>query len=127
MISSVGTEFTSFAEGLAQKAVLTPPEKSLAVAAMQALDAGEPVELSEGNTTRKESVLDWFKRRLQVAARPPQFGEHAPGSAGATVAIDAKPPRMKHSTALCASTCAPTQLPATPEAAQAVAAGLFTA
>ena len=70
--------------------MLTPPEKSLAVAAMQALDACEPVEFSEGNTTRKESVLDWFKRRLQVAAPVVQFGEHAPGSAGATVAIDAK-------------------------------------
>lgn len=83
-------EFTSFAEGLAQKAVLTPPEKALAVAAMQVLDACAPVEFSEGNTTRKESVLDWFKRRLQAATPAVQFGEHAPGNAGDTVAIDAK-------------------------------------
>ena len=120
-------EFTSFAEGLAQKAVLTPPEKALAVAAMQALDACSPVEFSEGNTTRKESVLDWFKRRLQVAAPVVQFGEHAPGSAGATVAIDAKTATDEAFDRAVRAHMRAHAITSYAEAAQAVAAGSFTA
>ena len=120
-------EFTGFAEGLAQKAVLTPPEKSLAVAAMQALDACSPVEFSEGNTTRKESVLDWFKRRLQVAAPVVQFGEHAPGSAGATVAIDAKTATDEAFDRAVRAHMRAHAITSYAEAAQAVAAGSFTA
>ena len=116
-----------FAEGLAQKAVLTPPEKSLAVAAMQALDACSPVEFSEGNTTRKESVLDWFKRRLQVAAPVVQFGEHAPGSAGATVAIDAKTATDEAFDRAVRAHMRAHAITSYAEAAQAVAAGSFTA
>lgn len=120
-------EFTSFAEGLARKAILKPAETALAVAALQALDGCAPVEFAEGNTVRKDSVLDWLKGRLEAAQPLVSFGEHAPGSVpGAADAVDIKAIDDAAFDRMVRAHMRQHRVASYAEAAQAIAASTFT-
>jgi len=72
--------FVAFAESLVNAdggPRLKPADKSMAVAAMEILAAAQPVEFSEGDTTKKVAPLEWFQKVLAAGAPVVQFGEFA--------------------------------------------------
>lgn len=76
--------FVSFAEGVKPE-VLLPKDRPLVVAALEALDAAKPVSFAEGGATKTVSPAEWFKNFVSTRAPVVNFGEHAPGNAGAAL------------------------------------------
>ncbi|MFT7722238.1 MAG: hypothetical protein QM788_05345 [Roseateles sp.] len=73
-------QFVSFAEDQLHAGILTSPEdRAMAVASLVALDAAAPVEFSEGETTRKASLVQWLQGLISSATPKVQFGEMAVG------------------------------------------------
>jgi hypothetical protein len=75
--------FVSFAEAQAQAGTLLPKDKAMAVATLEALADAQPVEFSEGDTTRKLSPAQWLQDLIAGGKPHVQFGEFAGGRAPA--------------------------------------------
>lgn len=69
--------FVSFAEAQVQTGKLLPKDKDMAVATLEALADAQPVEFSEGDTTRKVSPAQWLQDLIANAAPAVSFGEFA--------------------------------------------------
>ena len=78
--------FVSFAEAQVTAGKLLPKDKAMAVATLEALADSQPVEFSEGDTTRKVSPAQWLQDLISAAKPVVNFGEfaggHAPAGAG---------------------------------------------
>ena len=72
--------FVSFAEAQVQAGRLLPKDKAMAVATLEALADAQPVEFSEGDTTRKVSPAQWFQDLFSSATPVVSFGEFAGGN-----------------------------------------------
>jgi hypothetical protein len=71
----------SFAEAQVKAGTLLPKDKGAAVAVLDTLAAqSQPVEFSEGDTTKKVSPLEFVKGLIEGAKPKVQFGEHASGT-----------------------------------------------
>lgn len=84
----------AFCEGLAADSGptagrLLPKDVAIAAAALDALADAQPVEFAEGDATRKVSPVEWLRQHLASRGPVVQFGEFAPGNAGATRATGA--------------------------------------
>lgn len=77
--------FVSFAEAQAQAGTLLPKDKAMAVATLEALADAQPVEFSEGDTTRKLSPAQWLQDLIAGSKPHVQFGEFAGGRVSAAV------------------------------------------
>lgn len=75
--------FVSFAESVDAQ-VLLPKDRPMVVAALEALESAKPVSFAEGGATKTVSPSDWFKQLVQARDKAVSFGEHAPGTAGAS-------------------------------------------
>ncbi len=71
--------FVSFAESQVQAGTLLPKDKDMAVATLEALADAQPVEFSEGDTTRKVSPAQWLQDLIAAAKPAVSFGEFAGG------------------------------------------------
>jgi hypothetical protein len=72
----------AFCEAQVKAGKLLPKDQGRAVAVLDQLAAGEPVEFSEGDTKHKVSTLEFVKGLIEGAKAKVEFGEHAPGNAG---------------------------------------------
>lgn len=72
----------SFAEEQVKAGKLLPKDKGAAVAVLDLLAAGEPVEFAEGDTTKKVQPVEWLKSLISGAKPQVQFGEFAVGTVG---------------------------------------------
>lgn len=70
----------SFAEGEVKAGRLLPKDKGAAVAVLNLLAESQPVEFSEGDTTKKVTPVEWLKGLITSAKPVVSFGEHAPGA-----------------------------------------------
>lgn len=77
--------FVSFAEAQAQAGTLLPKDKAMAVATLEALADAQPVEFSEGDTTRKLSPAQWLQDLIAGSKPHVSFGEFAGGRVSAGV------------------------------------------
>lgn len=73
-------EIAQFAESMVKAGRILPHEKAMEIAIMTDLQKAEPVQFSEGNTTRTESKLEAYKKRIAGREAAVQFGEFAPAS-----------------------------------------------
>lgn len=78
----------AFCEGLAaaegeHAGKLLPKDVQVAAAALDLLADAQPVEFAEGDTVRKVSPVEWLKQHMAGRVPVVQFGEFAPGNAGA--------------------------------------------
>lgn len=71
--------FVAFADSQVTAGKLLPKDKDMAVAAMDALADVEPVQFSEGDTTRKVAHVQWLQELISNAPSQVNFGEFAPG------------------------------------------------
>lgn len=71
--------FVSFAEAQVQAGTLLPKDKEMAVATLEALADAQPVEFSEGDTTRKVSPSQWLQGLIAGSKPAISFGEFAGG------------------------------------------------
>jgi len=71
--------FVSFADAQVEAGRLLPKDKEMAVATLEALADAQPVEFSEGDTTRKVSPAQWFQDLFASAKPVVNFGEFAGG------------------------------------------------
>lgn len=76
------TGHVSFAEAEVKAGRLLPKNKVMAVAVLDRLAESQPVEFSEGDTTKKVNPVDWLKELISGAKPLVQFGEFAPGAGG---------------------------------------------
>lgn len=76
--------FVSFAEGQVKAGRLTPKDKDMAVAALDALADSAPVEFAEGDTTRKVSPSQWLQDLISGTKPAVEFGEFAGDHAATT-------------------------------------------
>lgn len=72
----------AFCEGQVKAGKLLPKDQARAVAVLDTLAAGEPVEFSEGGSKHQVSTLEFVKGLIEGAGTKVNFGEHAPGNAG---------------------------------------------
>ena len=70
----------SFAEGEVKAGRLLPKDKGAAVAVLNLLAESQPVEFSEGDSTKKVTPVEWLKGLIANAKPMVSFGEHAPGT-----------------------------------------------
>jgi hypothetical protein len=70
----------SFAEGEVKAGRLLPKDKGAAVAVLNLLAESQPVEFSEGDSTKKVTPVEWLKGLIANAKPVVSFGEHAPGA-----------------------------------------------
>ena len=70
--------FTAFAEAQIKTGALLPKDKVLAVTALEALSATQPVAFAEGDTTRKVSLAGWLQELIAGTKPAVHFGEFAP-------------------------------------------------
>ena len=70
--------FTAFAEAQIKTGALLPKDKVLAVTALEALSATQPVAFAEGDTTRKVSLSGWLQELIAGTKPAVHFGEFAP-------------------------------------------------
>lgn len=70
----------SFAEGEVKAGRLLPKDKGAAVAVLNLLAESQPVEFSEGDSTKKVTPVEWLKGLIAAAKPVVSFGEHAPGA-----------------------------------------------
>jgi hypothetical protein len=82
-------ELASFAEGLVKEGKLPPTQKAPLVAFMTGI-TGE-VSFAEGDTTKTQPGLDWFRGFLAALPKRLSFGEAAPGSPAPTADFAAAP------------------------------------
>ena len=82
--------FVSFAEAQVQTGKLLPKDKDMAVATLEALADAQPVEFSEGDTTRKVSPAQWLQDLIANAPASVSFGEFAPAGGAQVQAGAAK-------------------------------------
>lgn len=71
--------FVSFAEAQVKAGTLLPKDQAMAVATLEALADSQPVEFSEGDTTRKVSPAQWLQDLIAGAKPHVSFGEFAGG------------------------------------------------
>ncbi|MBX3655703.1 MAG: hypothetical protein KF686_16090, partial [Ramlibacter sp.] len=71
----------SFAEAQVKAGKLLPKDQATTVAVLDQLAAGELVEFSEGNATKKVAPVEFVKGLIEGATPKVQFGEFAPGNA----------------------------------------------
>lgn len=71
--------FVSFAEAQVKAGTLLPKDKDMAVATLESLADAQPVEFSEGDTTRKVSPAQWLQDLISAAKPVVNFGEFAGG------------------------------------------------
>lgn len=80
--------FVSFCEAQVKAGTLLPKDQAMAVATLEALADSQPVEFSEGDSTRKVSPAQWLQDLISAAKPVVNFGEfaggHAPAGAGAS-------------------------------------------
>ena len=76
-------EIAQFAESMVKQGRMLPKDKAMHVAIMTDLQKANPVQFSEGNTTRTESKLDAYKAMFKAKEPAIQFGEFAPADASA--------------------------------------------
>jgi hypothetical protein len=69
----------SFCESQVKAGKLLPKDKGAAVAVLDTLAAGQAVEFSEGDTTKKVSPAEFVKGLIEGAKPKVEFGEHAAG------------------------------------------------
>jgi len=72
----------AFCEAQVKAGKLLPKDQGKAVAVLDALAAGQPVEFTEGGVAQQASALDFVKGLLEDAKPKVEFGEYAPGSDG---------------------------------------------
>lgn len=70
----------SFAEGEVKAGRLLPKDAGAAVAVLNLLAESQPVEFSEGDSTKKVTPVEWLKGLIANAKPVVSFGEHAPGA-----------------------------------------------
>ena len=70
--------YVSFAESQVTAGRLLPKDKDMAVATLDALADAQPVEFSEGDSTRKVSPAQWLQDLITKSAPVVNFGEFAP-------------------------------------------------
>lgn len=70
----------SFAESEVKAGRLLPKDKGAAIAVLNLLAESQPVEFSEGDTTKKVTPVEWLKGLIAAAKPVVSFGEHAPGA-----------------------------------------------
>ena len=70
----------SFAEGEVKAGRLLPKDKGAAVAVLNLLAESQPVEFSEGDSTKKVTPVEWLKGLIASAKPVVSFGEFAPGA-----------------------------------------------
>lgn len=70
----------SFAEGEVKAGRLLPKDQGAAVAVLDLLAEAQPVQFSEGDTTKKVTPVEWLKGLISSAKPVISFGEHAPGA-----------------------------------------------
>ena len=71
--------FVSFAESQVKAGTLLPKDKAMAVATLDMLADAQPVEFSEGDTTKKVSPAQWLQDLISGAKPVISFGEFAGG------------------------------------------------
>lgn len=71
--------FVSFAEAQVKAGTLLPKDKDMAVATLEVLADAQPVEFSEGDSTRKVSPAQWLQDLIAAAKPAVSFGEFAGG------------------------------------------------
>ena len=76
--------FVSFAEAQVKAGTLLPKDKAMAVATLDMLADAQPVEFSEGDTTKKVSPAQWLQDLIAGAKPAVNFGEFAGGAMAAT-------------------------------------------
>ncbi|VFR54778.1 Phage protein [plant metagenome] len=69
----------SFAEARIQDGKLLPKDKAMLVATLDQLAVAEPVEFSEGDTTRKVSPAQWLQDLVSAGAPQVDFSERGGG------------------------------------------------
>ena len=72
--------FVSFAEAQVKAGTLLPKDKAMAVATLDMLADAQPVEFSEGDTTKKVSPAQWLQDLIAGAKPAVNFGEFAGGN-----------------------------------------------
>lgn len=77
--------FVSFAEAQVSAGRVLPKDQPMVVATLEALADAQPVEFSEGDTTRKLSPAQWLQDMIAKAQPSVSFGEFAPGHAAGQV------------------------------------------
>ncbi len=70
----------SFAEEAFKAGKLLPADKAPFVAVANLLADSQPVQFSEGGTTKTQAPVEWLKSLITNAKPLVQFGEHAPGT-----------------------------------------------
>lgn len=73
----------SFAEDQVKAGKLLPKDQAAAVAVLDRLADGEPVEFSEGDATKKVSPVEFVKGLISLGTPKVEFGEFRPGDAAA--------------------------------------------
>jgi hypothetical protein len=73
----------AFAEGELSAGRLPPKDKASAIAVLDTLVDAAPVEFAEGDAKRQVSPVEFVKNLISTRAPAVQFGEFAPGHAGA--------------------------------------------
>lgn len=79
--------FASFAESQVKAGRLLPKEKDVAIAALEAVSAAQPVSFSEGGTTTTVTALElgsWLQGQISSRTSVVQFGELAGGGSDAS-------------------------------------------
>ncbi|MBF5006367.1 hypothetical protein [Diaphorobacter caeni] len=71
--------FVSFAEAQIKAGTLLPKDKAMAVATLDMLADAQPVEFSEGDTTKKVSPAQWLQDLITSAKPVVDFSEFAGG------------------------------------------------
>jgi len=71
--------FVSFAEGQVKAGTLLPKDKDMAVATLDLLADAQPVQFSEGDTTKKVSPAQWLQDLIASAKPLVNFSEFAGG------------------------------------------------
>jgi hypothetical protein len=82
--------FVSFAEAQVKAGTLLPKDKAMAVATLDMLADAQPVEFSEGDTTKKVSPAQWLQDLIAGAKPAVNFGEFAGGAMAATGSVKGK-------------------------------------
>lgn len=72
--------FVSFAEAQIKAGTLLPKDKEMAVATLDMLADAQPVEFSEGDTTKKVSPAQWLQDLITSAKPVVDFSEFAGGA-----------------------------------------------
>jgi hypothetical protein len=76
----------SFCESQVKAGTLLPKDKGAAVAVLDTLGGAEAVEFSEGDATKKVSPAEFVKSLIEGSKPKVEFGEHAAGNSGTTLA-----------------------------------------